>query len=244
MGGRGQSTRRTGITTPAAPAPATPPEAETVTELAKNPKDPLTYEDLYSDRENIVNPNYGYSPEYSANCQTCVLAAELNARGIYVEATGYTGNRASGEFKKNSDSWINLFPESMRQDIFNRSLFGLQGDLLGNPRVSAKDLEADILKQMSNGQRGLLRAHTPQTGHLVNFEVKSGKVQVFDPQSGAMMDLKTFIDGGDRTVHMFSGGLRETGTRYNMAGFMRIDNIPIITDSDLAREYFKPRKTK
>ena len=239
MGGRGQSTRRT--VTPAAPAPATPAE-NNVTELAKNPQDPLTYGDLYSETQNIINPWYGYEEQYRINCQTCVLAAELNARGIYVEATGNANDeRGDSKFRLNKESWFNLFPDSVRQEMYDKLINNYYGDIWGGNKVAYTKFQKAILAEMSEGQRGLIRVGNIMHGHVVNFEVKNKKVVVFDPQSGSQMDLKTFLYGGVRDIYRYNGKARAQATRWAIASFARIDNVPIITDSELARQYFEPR---
>lgn len=220
FGSRGQGSKKGGTT---------------VTELAKNPQEPLSAEES----SKATNPNFKLDKAYRINCQTCVLAYELNRRGVPVEATGNYGTRGYNT-ESYKDSWFHLIPESAKQEFKTNSM----GHPLFNTKVAYTKLEKAILATNPEGARGILKMNTLSNGHVVNYEISNGKVVVYDPQVNIRESIKEIVKGGARYIGADGRERISAGWERGTIAWARMDNKEIVTDSDLAREYFKVRKTK
>lgn len=89
-------------------------------------------------------------------------------------------------------------------------------------KAKAKDVKAEILKH-GEGSRGMITMRTWKSGHVCNWEVKNGKVLIYDGQINQTHTLSNLIKRG-----------------YFMFKIGRMDHIPTSDLSDpLIRDFVK-----
>lgn len=248
MGSRGAKGGGQKKQTPIVPQAKTEPEEEvTVTTLAENPQKSESFDEMIG----VVNPTFDYLMGDNRNCQTCVLAAELRNRGIDVVATpNVTGDRGFDAREDSDESFMWLLPESVKEE-FDNHMRGTAWTWFKDP-AKVTDVKKDILAEMPDGSRGFMRVKTQSGsrggGHIVNFEVKNGQIIVYDNQTSSKMPLSTFMYGKERQIRRNYAGVGDRRWenvkthRWYEVTWARIDDKEIYTDTDLAREYFKPRE--
>lgn len=143
-------------------------EKDETTGLLKKNKDLTEKEDAKR-----VNPGYGFwTANNHNNCGLCSVAYDLRRRGFEVSANkspiGFT-NKEILDFYKN--------PKIKR------------AEKSGNRLRDSVMLSRDTIKKMRsepNGSRGviLLKWTIGTSGHACNYEIRNGKVDIYDGQSG------------------------------------------------------------
>lgn len=147
-----------------------------------------------------INDAYGFlRPQTQNNCSHCSITMELRRRGFDVCARTssepvYTHLQLEKGFKpkptiesvgwerpKNYDKMTN----EQKQDAWNKA----KKD--GNIASNFKDVEKMMLKKFPEGARGLFSTICPfsMIGHAMAFEVKGGKVVIYDTQSNRKFSL-------------------------------------------------------
>lgn len=184
--------------------------------------------------ESVNNQLNGHAEDvrYTHNCQRCVWAVEMRARGYDVEAMPRTADDdyASSDPKK-ARSWVNVAQGGLKmQDMNNYYDTGYFHE-----RPSATDIKKNILQNVMGGQDGRailemtwnLRytkaGWTSKGGHVLNVEVKNGKIKLYDGQTGRTTSLTKLV---------------KNGANYFRCG--RTDNVKI--NEDLITDFVKSRR--
>lgn len=172
----------------------------------------------YKEAMALANPHFAESVAakdklYTHNCQRCIWAVELMRRGYDVEALPRT---ADDDYAKADSS----LPHSYTNVGDPPLKFGQTvGSLFWKPKAS--EIKDEILRH-PEGSRGVLRMHSFGNGHVCNWEIKKGKVIIYDGQTG--------------TTHSASELLKRGYSAFAVA---RMDNVKI---TDLAKDFVKRRQ--
>lgn len=121
-----------------------------------------------------VNPNYyKNTPEVTHNCMLCTSCYDLRRRGYDVTAA----MTESGFSTKKINEW---YPKAKVKTVSGADEYGRTS----STRLAQK-LDAELLSQ-GEGARGNLCVTWKNTfsGHSMVYEVRDGKVQYLDAQSG------------------------------------------------------------
>lgn len=136
-----------------------------------------------------VNPQYSmYSRGYSRNCQTCVIAFEMRMRGYDVEALPKGNNpfqdaiaRSGKEYDTGaSKAWVTDTGEHPRPKEYQKPTYN----------AGSKELYDWIDSTIQEGERynfSVLWAGK-SFGHIISAFRKDGKLIIYDPQTGNVMD--------------------------------------------------------
>ena len=120
--------------------------------------------------------NFNKDRAYQINCQRVIWAYELQRRGYDVEAMPNRDNLGSGR------RWHGIVDGQINYEY------------LGNPfgRNTHKNNEKEataIMAGWGDGSRGVVQiARKGGSGHVFNVEYKSGKITVYEAQSGHKVD--------------------------------------------------------
>ena len=222
MGGRGSPSRVT-MTVKLKPGDSS---ESTKKEAEASKKKPITLEEYLGPKGNPMNsveaakgtnPNFMSSVrsgdmKYTHNCQRCVWATELRRRGYDVEAMARTSDNSYASMDTSKPhSFLNVSKTPIQLDSYGSMWY----------KATAKEVKDGILKH-GEGSRGMLIMTGLRSGHVCNWEVKNGKVLIYDGQSNrthSMTELK-------KSFYKFYVG--------------RMDNIPMSDISDpLVRDFVK-----
>ena len=140
----------------------------------------------------MTNPGYMDSvldgnDLYTQNCQRCIWAYELLRRGYSVEAKSWNPGDDQKGFGKSSPNYANSFA--------NVSTVPLDfSHVIGTPwrPALANDINRYILQNFPEGSRGaLVMWRRSPAGHVVNWEISNGKVQIYDGQPGEKSSISS-----------------------------------------------------
>ena len=215
MGSRG-SKSGSGIATTKAQQPPTP-QTQTLAEYL-GPKGAAG--DIQDAIDN-ANPHFTQSVQnrdglYYKNCQRCVWATELRRRGYDVEAKPRIMN--------GSDDAPKMDP-SVPGSFVNGAKGGLDfnghsaGSYFWKPK--ATDVTGMIKNDFPSDSRGALVMTGPGRGHVLNWELKNGKLTIYDGQTHAKRSVTELIKRGF--------------TKFEAA---RMDNVEL---TDLVKNFVRPR---
>ena len=215
MGGRG-SKSNSGIAQVKAQQPPTP-QTQTLDEYLG----PKGASGDIQDAIDNTNPHYAQSFKskdglYHKNCQRCVWAAELRRRGYDVEAKPRILNGPDQAVK---------FDPSVPGSFVNGAKGGLDfsghsaGSIWWKPKAS--EITSMIKNDFPDGSRGMLVMTGPGRGHVCNWEIKNGKLTIYDGQTHAKHSATELIKRG------FS--------KFEAA---RMDNVEL---TDLVKNFVRPR---
>ena len=214
MGGRG-SKSNSGIAQPTPQQPPTP-RVQTLDEYL-GPKGPMR--DIQDSLDN-TNPYYKQSRQnkdglYYKNCQRCVWAAELRRRGYDVEAKPRIMDGTDQAQKADPNvpgSYWNGAKGSLQ---FNASA----GSIFWRPKAS--EITSMIRNAYPEGSRGAIQMIGARGGHVCNWEIKNGRVTIYDGQT--------------HEKHSATDLLKLGFTHFKAA---RMDNVEL---TDLVKNFVRPK---
>lgn len=156
-------------------------------------------------KEDIKHVNPGFKngeDDTSNNCPFCVTAYELRRRGFDVRAgkteKGRTQEDISAFYKEN-------------KKFTNVKFEGKDKEHIPTSKDISRTIQENILKDNPNGSRGTMSLHwITGSGHVINYEVKDGKVEFLDGQNGKVYN----IDRLSERLHPYAG-----------FGYLRTDNL-------------------
>ena len=140
-----------------------------------------------NDSERTTRGSWAWS--WLTNCQRCVWAVEARARGYDVVAMPRTENDNYARPDPSvPESYLNAGAKSVELNYV--------GSVLRPPK--AKEIKTEITDNNPNGARGMLVFNwgIGRGGHVVNYEVKNGKVRFYDGQIGREVTLSNLIKRG------------------------------------------------
>ena len=196
-----------------------------------NDNPPRKIEGEHTAEEDMAKINDAYGalrPQTQNNCSHCSITMELRRRGFDVCARTssepvYTKHQLEKAFKPNPKyeeigwdkpkNWYKMTKEQ-KQDTWARAKTDK------NYAKNFKEVEQRMLKKFPEGSRGLFSAVCPYSmiGHAMAFEVKGGKVVIYDTQTNKKFNLSSPPSG-------FSQAFAPTS-----AGAYRLDNKAINWD--------------
>ena len=156
-------------------------------------------------KEDIKHTNPGFrngEADTSNNCPFCVTAYELRRRGFDVRAgkteKGRTQEDISAFYKEN-------------KKFTNVKFEGKDKEHEPTPKEMARTIQENILKDNSDGSRGTMSLNWwTGGGHVINYEVKDGKVEFLDGQNGKVYNINRLTE----RMHPYAG-----------FGYLRTDNL-------------------
>ena len=156
-------------------------------------------------KEDIKHTNPGFrngEADTSNNCPFCVTAYELRRRGFDVRA----GKTEKGRTQKD----ISAFYKE-NKEFTNVKFEGKDKEHVPTPKDISKTIQENILKDNPDGSRGTMSLNwLTGGGHVINYEVKDGKVIFLDGQNGKVYN----IDKLSERIHPYAG-----------FGYLRTDNL-------------------
>lgn len=183
------------------------------------------------------NPRYnnGTIPGTSSNCTLCAYTYDLRRRGYDVMALASdTGNHP--QVLMNS-----LYKDAKRDEMKARSFF---------------KLFEQAEKKYPEGARGELSVYGPFMGHSVAWEIRNGKLEVFDTQRNVKMTPKDFQELGfdpsvkgtafTRTdnlelkpegIHLVSAGYKPNARKIISEERRKIEEAKKMSDSERRQHY-------
>ena len=155
-----------------------------------------------AERLAAVNPHYNEGSEWRNNCQRCVVASELQARGYDVTAKPYDANDNIGG--RTFEVWDFDF-KNRKND---------SGFVTIEKRSQFKKEVVDAFSRWGNGARAIVRVKWAIKygghGHVFNAHVENGHIVYTDAQSNKIRDIDEDLSHGT--------------TSRNMYWIMRVDN--------------------
>ena len=112
--------------------------------------------------------------DYTANCQRCVVAYELNRRGYNVEAEATFPN----DPYPSGGHWMTAFEGAKREDV------GATTNNKVNKNITEK------MSDWGNGSRAIVSVSNGRGGHVFNVEYRNGKLNYYDAQTNTRYDPK------------------------------------------------------
>ncbi len=173
-------------------------EIDPKTGLPKSPKNYTAEEDM-----KLVNPSRGSGEaDIQNNCGYCTLAYDMRRRGYDVtakkDANGTDPFKLYKNFYKDAKPPQRVVPEAykdMLKKYENAASYMITTDRNYSKYQKAliNDLQSELLKQ-GDGARGYLgvRWSGTNSSHSIAYEVRNGKVDVMDAQSGKKKPLKSY----------------------------------------------------
>lgn len=156
-------------------------------------------------KEDIKHINPGFKngeADTSNNCPFCVTAYELRRRGFDVRA----GKTEKG---RRQDEISTFYKENKK--FTNVNFVGKDKEHVPTPKDISKTIQENILKDNPDGSRGTMSLWwVTGGGHVINYEVKDGKVIFLDGQNGKIYN----IDKLSERIHPYAG-----------FGYLRTDNL-------------------
>lgn len=173
-------------------------EIDPKTGLPKSPKNYTAEEDM-----KLVNPSRGSGEaDIQNNCGYCTLAYDMRRRGYDVtakkDANGTDPFKLYKNFYKDAKPPKRVIPkeyEEMLKKYENAPSYMVTTDRNYKKYQKAliNNLQSELLKQ-GDGARGYLgvRWSGTSSSHSIAYEVRNGKVDVMDAQSGKKKPLKSY----------------------------------------------------
>ena len=185
-----------------------------------------------------VNPHYNdpnsRKKGYSNNCLKCVVAFEMQRRGIDAEAkAGFNRNTSYLQaFDFDNTDYNNFYSSSSRSatshsegkvfDYRTGKYKILNPNTLGSGSVNVANNIDKAMAKWGEGSRATLAVKWKGSswGHVMNVERIGGKTVVYDAQSGKSYNIKSL-----------EVLLRSTVTNHTQ--LIRLDNLPIKSGFDV-----------
>lgn len=173
-------------------------EIDPKTGLPKSPKQYTAEEDM-----KLVNPSRGSGEaDIQNNCGYCTLAYDMRRRGYDVtakkDANGTDPFKLYKNFYKDAKPPKRVIPkeyEGMLKKYENAPSYMIttDRDYSKYQKALINNLQSELLKQ-GDGARGYLgvRWSGTNSSHSIAYEVRNGKVDVMDTQSGKKKPLKSY----------------------------------------------------
>ena len=172
--------------------PGRPPKVVLPPPEPEKPKDP--WEDILGKRSDtprtleeavtVTNPHFREGKQWRVNCQRSVWAWEAQRRGYDVEAlpnTSPRGDNMSNTYS--SEGWPNVV-----KDGFD--------SLVSFPSRGTIDKMNAKMKEWGDGARAIVKVEWKRGnyGHVFVAEQRGGTTVYADPQSGKVIDVKSYMD--------------------------------------------------
>lgn len=137
-----------------------------------------------------TNPNYASGEKWQKNCQRCVIAYEMNRRGVACEAKPRI-LRGRDEVASN---WRNLMEGQTWDDVGSRSR-----------KATVENLER-AMGAYGDGARAVVYVAWKggRSAHVFNAERQGGRTIYIDAQTGKMVDIDHYISNAMPTRTMIS----------------------------------------
>lgn len=137
-----------------------------------------------------TNPNYSKGREYQVNCQRCVIAYEMNRRGIPCEA--------KPKVLDGIDDVSRHWGELMEGQTW--SLVGSQ-----SRDETIRNIEAEM-RSYGDGSRAVIYVtwKDGKSAHVFNVENANGRLTYVDAQVSIMVDIKDYISRSAPTMTRIS----------------------------------------
>lgn len=174
-------------------------EIDPKTGLPKSPKQYTAEEDM-----KLVNPSRGSGEaDIQNNCGYCTLAYDMRRRGYDVtakkDANGTDPFKLYKNFYKDAKPPQRVVPEAYKdmlkkyENAFSPYMITTDRDYSKYQKALINDVQSELLKQ-GDGARGYLgvRWSGTNSSHSIAYEVRNGKVDVMDAQSGKKKPLKSY----------------------------------------------------
>ena len=116
--------------------------------------------------------------DYTANCQRCVIAYELNRRGYNVEAEA----TASNDTYPYLGRWMKAFKGARSERV------GASTTAKVNENITEK------MSKWGNGSRGIVQITGRNGGHVFNVEYRNGSLHYYDAQHNVRYDPARVFD--------------------------------------------------
>ena len=166
-----------------------------------------------------VNPKYNvFSRPYSRNCQTCVIAFEMRIRGYDVEALPKGSNPFQDAIARSGKTWDTGASKAWVTDTGEHPVPKEYEKPTYN--AGAKELYDWIDNTIQEGERynfSVIWAGKP-FGHIMSAFRKDGKMVIYDPQTGEIMD------NYDKTKDMLDRVAMDGGYYDRPPRLLRVDN--------------------
>ena len=170
-----------------------------------NENPPRKIEGQHSAEDDMAKINDLYSalrPQTQNNCSHCSIAMELRRRGFDVCARTssepvYTEQQVEKIFKPkpkiDNITWQDKPKNYEKMTNEQKKSAFSQAKKEGKIAKNFKDVEKNMLKAYPEGSRGLFSAFSPFTmvGHAMAFEVKGGKVIIYDTQQNRKFSMSS-----------------------------------------------------
>lgn len=142
-----------------------------------------------------TNPNYSTGDwEWTHNCQRCIWAFEAQRRGYDVEAKPRTSDdEYSMAHASLPKSYLNVAVDPITKEPVKLS--APHGNIFGGP-PKVSEIKDDILSNNPEGARGFFRISRVTSGHVFNWEISNGKLQIYEAQTGEKRSLSQYIKNG------------------------------------------------
>lgn len=137
------------------------------------------------------NPHYVRDKQYHINCQACVVAYEARRRGYDVQAKNRIDKKSNSNFlSMDTQTLLATRPEIAWVDPKTGTppdtteVFNLDGRFSDSDK--SRKMISEKLSCVKKGERWNLIIESKTDGHIVSLqhEVKSGELEIYDPQNG------------------------------------------------------------
>lgn len=156
-------------------------------------------------KEDIKHVNPGFKNgerDTSNNCPFCVTAYELRRRGFDVRAGKTEKGRTQGDISK-------FYKEN--KPFTNVNFEGKDKEHIPTAKDIANTITENLLKNNPEGSRGTMSLNWKSGGgHVINYEIKDGKVILLDGQSNKVYNINNLAE----RMHPYAG-----------FGYLRTDNL-------------------
>ena len=156
-------------------------------------------------KQDIKHTNPGFKNgerDTSNNCPFCVTAYELRRRGFDVRAGKTEQGRTQEDISK-------FYKEN--KAFKNVNFVGKDKEHNPTSKEMANTITETLVKNNPDGARGTMSLHwITGSGHVINYEVKDGKVEFLDGQNGKVYNINRLAE----RLHPYAG-----------FGYLRTDNL-------------------
>lgn len=176
------------------------------TKLKKDEKTglPLKNKEM-TPKEDIKHVNPGFKNgenDTTNNCPFCVTAYEIRRRGFDVRAGKTEKGRTQEEISK-------FYKENKK--FTNIDFQGKDKEHVPTSKDISNSITENLLKDNPDGSRGTMSLHwRTGGGHVINYEIKDGKVMLLDGQSNKIYNINKLAT----RMHPYAG-----------FGYLRTDNL-------------------
>lgn len=166
---------------------------------------------------------------YTHNCQRCVWATELRARGYDVEAMPAHGKNDPQAYQHTPESFLKVGDPPLTLNQVDAGKYRLHWD--SPKRLSGKVIDEHIRSQYPDGSRGMIVMHGARSGHVINWELRDGKVSYYDGQ----------VAGAETKGNYYSlDKASDIAKHYSYVATARMDNVGL--NNNLISQFVRERK--